>query len=42
MDNDPDEVRQAVAGYAQRYQDPKERDNRVAVIIDVDRIMGRA
>lgn len=41
MDNDPDEVRRAVAGYAQRYQDPKERDNRVAVIIDVDRIMGR-
>ena len=42
MDNDPDEVRRAVAGYAQRYQDPKERDNRVAVIIDVDRVMGRA
>ena len=42
MDNDPDEVRRAVAGYAQRYQDPKDRDNRVAVIIDVDRIMGRA
>lgn len=42
MDNDPDEVRRAVAGYAQRYQDPKERDNRVAVIIEVDRIMGRA
>jgi len=42
MDNDPEEVRRAVAGYAQRYQDPKERDNRVAVIIDVDRIMGRA
>ena len=42
MDNEPDEVRRAVAGYAQRYQDPKERDNRVAVIIDVDRIMGRA
>lgn len=42
IDNDPQEVRRAVAGYAQRYQDPKERDNRVAVIIDVDRIMGRA
>ena len=42
IDNDPEEVRRAVAGYAQRYQDPKERDNRVAVIIDVDRIMGRA
>ena len=42
MDNDPQEVRRAVAGYAQRYSDPKERDNRVAVIIDVDRIIGRA
>ncbi|TSA53147.1 MAG: TIGR03618 family F420-dependent PPOX class oxidoreductase [Actinobacteria bacterium] len=42
MDTDQEEVRRAVAGYAQRYQDPKERDNRVAVIIDVDRIMGRA
>ena len=42
MDNDSAEVRRAVAGYAQRYSDPKERDNRVAVIIDVDRIMGRA
>ncbi len=42
MDNDPQEVRRAVDGYAQRYQDPKVRDNRVAVIIDVDRIMGRA
>ncbi len=34
--------RAAVAGYAQRYQDPKELDNRFAVIIDIDRIMGRA
>jgi len=35
-------VQRAVAGYAARYQEPKERDNRVAVIIEVDRIMGRA
>jgi PPOX class probable F420-dependent enzyme len=41
-ETDPDEVQCAVAGYAARYQEPKERDNRVAVIIEVDRIMGRA
>ena len=41
-ETDPDEVQRAVAGYATRYQEPKERDNRVAVIIEVDRIMGRA
>ena len=41
-ETDPDEVQRAVAGYAARYQEPKERDNRVAVIIEVDRIMGRA
>jgi PPOX class probable F420-dependent enzyme len=41
-ETDPDEVQRAVTGYAARYQEPKERDNRVAVIIEVDRIMGRA
>ena len=41
-ETDPDEVQRAVAGYSARYQEPKERDNRVAVIIEVDRIMGRA
>jgi len=41
-ETDPDEVQRAVARYAARYQEPKERDNRVAVIIEVDRIMGRA
>jgi len=41
-ETDPDEVQLAVAGYSARYQEPKERDNRVAVIIEVDRIMGRA
>ena len=40
-ETDPDEVQRAVAGYAARYQEPKERDNRVAIIISVDRIMGR-
>jgi hypothetical protein len=32
----------AVAGYAARYRTPGERDDRVAVEISVDRIMGRA
>ena len=36
---DPAEVAAAVAGYAARYQQPKERDNRVAIIITVDRIL---
>jgi hypothetical protein len=40
-DNDNAEVNEACARYAQRYRQPKERDNRVAVIILVDRIMGR-
>lgn len=41
MDSDPDEVRRAVEGYAQRYREPKTRENRVAIIIDVDNVMGR-
>ena len=40
-DTDNAEVNEACARYAQRYRQPKERDNRVAIIIDVDRIMGR-
>jgi hypothetical protein len=40
-DNDNAEVNEACARYAQRYRQPKERDNRVAIIISVDRIMGR-
>jgi F420H(2)-dependent biliverdin reductase len=38
---DPQGVAAAVSGYAQRYQPPKQRDNRVAIEIAVDRIMGR-
>ena len=38
--SDAKEVAAAVAGYAARYQPPKERDNRVAIIISVDRILG--
>ena len=41
LDDDPDEVRKAVDGYAQRYREPKERENRVAIIIAIDNVMGR-
>ena len=39
---DATEVAQAVAGYAARYQAPKERVDRMAIIITVDKILGRA
>ncbi len=38
---DPAGVALAVAAYAERYQQPKQRHDRVAIEIDVDRIMGR-
>ena len=41
METEPDEVRRAVEGYAARYREPKERENRVAIIIAVDNVMGR-
>lgn len=41
LEDDPDEVRRAVDGYAQRYREPKERENRVAIIITVDNVLGR-
>lgn len=34
-------VAPGVDGYAERYQQPKERDDRAVVEIDVDRILGR-
>jgi PPOX class probable F420-dependent enzyme len=36
---DPAEVAAAVAGYAARYQQPKERPDRVALVIVVDRVL---
>ena len=39
---DPDGVAAAVAAYAARYRQPGERADRVAIEIDVDRILGRA
>ena len=40
--SDPTRVAAAVAGYAARYRDPKEREDRVAIEIAVDRVLGRA
>lgn len=40
--DDPIRVAAAVAGYASRYRQPGEREDRVAIEIAVDRMMGRA
>jgi PPOX class probable F420-dependent enzyme len=40
--DDPAGVRAGVEGYAARYRQPKERDDRVVIEIAVDRILGRA
>ncbi len=40
--SDPEGVRPGVEGYAARYREPKQRDDRVVIEIDVDRILGRA
>ena len=40
--NDPQKVAAAVEGYSTRYRQPGEREDRVAIEIAVDRIMGRA
>ena len=37
--SNPAEVAAAVSGYAARYQQPKERIDRVALVISVDRIL---
>ena len=39
--SDPDGVRAGVDGYTARYRQPKERDDRVVIEIDVERILGR-
>jgi F420H(2)-dependent biliverdin reductase len=41
VSTDTDEVAKAVAMYAERYREPKKRDDRVVVLIAVDRVMGR-
>jgi len=40
--SDPTRVAAAVAGYTARYRQPKEREDRVAIEIVVDRVLGRA
>jgi len=40
--DDPTRVAEAVRRYAGRYRQPGERDDRVAIEISVDRILGRA
>lgn len=40
--DDEDSVAAAVAGYTARYRQPSDREDRVAIEIAVDRIMGRA
>jgi PPOX class probable F420-dependent enzyme len=40
--SDSTRVAAAVAGYAARYRDPKEREDRVAIEIAIDRVLGRA
>lgn len=38
---DPHGIQAGIDGYAARYQQPKQRDDRAVVEIDVDRILGR-
>ena len=38
---DQEEIRVAEERYARRYRQPAQRDDRVAIIIDVDRVLGR-
>jgi F420H(2)-dependent biliverdin reductase len=40
--DDPARVAEAVRRYAQRYRQPGERDDRVAIEIAVDQVLGRA
>lgn len=40
--DDPDRVAEAVRRYAERYRQPGERDDRVAIEIAVDCVLGRA
>jgi hypothetical protein len=40
--DEPSAVAEAVAAYAERYRQPKERTDRVVIEIQVDRVLGRA
>ncbi len=39
--SDPDGVQAGVEGYASRYRQPKERDDRVVIEISAERVLGR-
>ena len=41
VDRDPDAVADAVRRYAERYRQPRENPKRVALVMDVTRILGR-
>lgn len=40
--DDPARVAEAVARYTERYREPGPRDDRVAIEVTVDRVLGRA
>ncbi len=42
MTTDPDRCRDAERRYAERYREPKQREDRAVIEITVDRILGRA
>ena len=42
VSDDPARVAEGVRRYAERYRQPKERDDRVVIEIAVDRVLGRA
>jgi len=42
VEREPEQVSRAEAAYADRYQQPRERTDRVAIVIAVDRVLGRA
>ena len=39
--DDPARIAEGVRRYAERYRDPKEREDRVVIEIQVDRVLGR-
>lgn len=39
--DDPARIAEGVRRYAKRYRDPKEREDRVVIEIQVDRVLGR-
>ena len=42
LTHDPEDVAEAVRRYAERYRRPGDRDDRVAIVVTVHRVLGRA